>query len=438
MERCTTRAEFCQVVSALAETWAEELWTTVVEAEGSQDADTWVRLHGGAWLRRVLGVALTARAEQLGVPGVCACGGPLGFRQHRSVRLHTVLPGRDVEVTLVYAQCGRCHAGTWPMLREIGADAEGFTPALQALATLAGVIEPYDAASTELLGRFAGVVVSAEKIRALVRTEGARATTALTEAPPEPAEPAASPPGPLTVGIDGGMIFVDGRWQEVKLGCVFGTEDRAGTATRGALTARQVVAVRGTPAALGARLWPRAEAMGASRRMVVVLGDGAPWIWHLAAELFPHRVEILDWYHADEHVSDVARILYGDGTDHAAAWRQTQLDRLWADGVDQVIEALRFLGAHQRAAAKRTAVEGLLRYLTTNRDRMSYQTFRTAGYSIGSGAVESAVSYVVQQRMKRVGMHWRSRGADAMLALRSLYRSTGAWDPFCASRRQAA
>lgn len=105
--------------------------------------------------------------------------------------------------------------------------------------------------------------------------------------------------------------------------------------------------------------------------------------------------------------------------------------------VDQAIEALRFLGAHQRTVAKRTAVADLTRYLTTNQHRMQYQTFRAAGYPIGSGAVESAVRHVVQQRMKRVGMRWCAAGADAMLALRSIYRSTGAWDRFWANRRAA-
>jgi hypothetical protein len=165
---------------------------------------------------------------------------------------------------------------------------------------------------------------------------------------------------------------------------------------------------------------------------------GAPWTWHLAAESFPRRVEILDWYHADEHVSAVARVLDGEGTEKAGTWRQAQLDRLWTDEVDQVIERLRFLGPHQRAVAKRTAVDDLSRYLTTNRDRMRYQTFREAGYAIGSGAVESAVGHVIQQRMKRTGMHWRAAGADAMLALRSVYRSTGAWDRFWAGRARAA
>jgi hypothetical protein len=334
----------------------------------------------------------------------------------------------------VYGQCAQCQAGVRPLVEDLGTDVEGFTPALQQMATLAGVIEPYEAASTELLGRLASVAVSREKIQALVGAEGARAFAA----PPVPAASARPPVEPLTVAIDGGMIFVDGRWQEAKIGCVYDTADRVVSPTRSTVTARQVVAVRGTPAALAAQLWPRAEAVGAAQRRVVVLGDGAPWIWHVAAELFPRRVEILDWYHVDEHVSGVARILYGEGTEKARTWRQTQLDRLWIDAGDQVIDALRCLGPHQRAVAKRTAVEDLSRYLTTNRDRMRYQTFRAAGYAIGSGAVESAVSHVIQQRMKRVGMHWRSRGADAMLALRSVYRSTGAWDRFWADHSQAA
>ena len=111
MERCTTREEFCQHVSGLAERLAEEIWTTVV-ATTSEGADTWLRAQGGAWLRRVLGAALTARADRLGTSGPCGtCGGPLGFRQHRPVRVHTVLPGRDVETTVVYGQCGQCRAG---------------------------------------------------------------------------------------------------------------------------------------------------------------------------------------------------------------------------------------------------------------------------------------------------------------------------------------
>jgi hypothetical protein len=423
MERSITCDGFAQAVSEAAVQLAREVWQEVVDGERGAGADTWLRQRGGAFLREVLGAAWTARAERLGVAGACGCGGAHRFRQRRAMQLHTVLPGREVAVRLQYGQCDRCHGGVRPLLRDVGVDAEGFTSALQELAVLASVVEPYEAASGELLGRFAGVTVSTEKLQALVHAVAPAA--AAVEAPEAPIAPEAGAP---CVAIDGGMIFVDGRWQEVKLACAFAPEACATPETRPTLTARQVVAVRGTPDALAAHLWPRVAGLTSGAPLTVVVGDGAPWIWHLAAELFPRRVEVLDWYHADEHVSAVARTLYGDGTPKAAEWRQRQLDRLWRDGVDEVIEGLRFLGTHQRAATKRTAVLDLHRYLTTNRERMRYQTFRTAGYRIGSGAVESAVSHVVQQRMKRVGMRWRAAGADAMLALRAVYRSTGAWD----------
>ncbi len=154
-------------------------------------------------------------------------------------------------------------------------------------------------------------------------------------------------------------------------------------------------------------------------------------------ELFPDRVEILDWSHADEPISAGARGLYGEGTEKAAAWRTTQLDRLATDHVDAVIEGLRLLATHQRSATNRRRVDDLARSLTTNRERMQDQTFRAAGSAIGRGAVKRAVSHVVQQRMKRVGMRWRAAGADALLALRSMYRTPGAWDQFWTSRRVA-
>jgi hypothetical protein len=430
MESTNTRAAFSQAVGVAAARLAGEVWSTVVEAADGGGADQWLREQGGAFLREVLGAAWTARAERLGVTSACGCGGRYQFRQHRPAAIHTVLAGRDVAVRVVYGQCERCHGGVRPLMADLGVDAEGFTPALRELGVLASVIEPYEAASSELLERFAGVRVSTEKLQALVQAV-APAAAALEPPPPAPDE------APVCVAIDGGMVFVDGRWQEVKLGCVFEAQACATPDTRPTLLNKQVVAVRGGPEALAQRLWPQVAPLTTGERLAVVLGDGAPWIWNLAGELFPHCVQVLDWYHADEHVSAVARALYGDGTPKAAEWRQTQLDRLWADGVDQVIEGLRFLGPHQRVAAKRDAVEGLLRYLTTNRERMRYQTFRAAGYRIGSGAVESAVSHVVQQRMKRVGMRWRAPGADAMLALRAVYRSTGAWDRLWRSTRAA-
>jgi hypothetical protein len=435
-ERVTTRAEFAEEVRRLAEELGELVWEQVVEQGHTAAADGWLRQRGAVMLRGMLGAAWTARSERLGVSGSCECGGALRFRQHQRWAVHTVLPGREVGVEVQYGQCERCHRGQVPVLAEMRVDEKGFTEGLQELALVAGVMEPYAVARDELLGRFAGVTVSVEKIERLVEQEGERAERFLRETPGNGNGVVRGETGPCYVGIDGGMIFVEGRWQEAKLGCIYQARDRVElSATRAELLARQVVAVRGEPAALGALLWPRAQAAGIDeRREVVVLGDGAPWIWNLAAEQFPRRVEILDWYHAKEHVSAAARILYGEGTERTAQWRSAQLDRLWEDGVDEVIAGLRFLGAHQRSAVKREAVADLQRYLSTNRTRMRYRTFREAGFQIGSGAAESAIGHVIQQRMKRAGMRWGAPGADQMLALRSVYRSIGAWDTFWQAR----
>jgi len=436
-ESVTTRAEFEEEVRRLAKELGEVVWAEVVERGRSAGADRWLRERGSELLRGILGAAWTARSERLGVSGNCGCGGVLRFRQHQRWQVHTMLPGREVAVRVQYGQCERCHRGQVPVRAEIEVDEKGFTAGLQELALLAGVLEPYAAGRDELLGRFAGVAVSVEKIERLVAQEGQRAQGFLREAPEgAPRAAVGDTAGPCYVGIDGGMIFVEGRWQEAKLGCLYQARHRVEvSATRAELLARQVVAVRGEPGALGPLLWPRAKAAGIDeRREVVVLGDGAPWIWNLAAEHFPKRVEILDWYHAKEHVSATARILYGEGTERSAQWRREQLDRLWDDQVEELITGLRFLAAHQRRAAKREAVEDLRRYLTANRERMRYRTFREAGYQIGSGATESAIGHVIQQRMKRAGIRWGGLGADAMLALRSVYRSTGAWDAFWRAR----
>jgi hypothetical protein len=432
MKTATTRGTFREAVERLAREFADEVWEQVTRSGSADRADEVMRRSGGAFLREVLGQALSVRAEKAGVGGACECGGTFAFRQHRPATLHTILPGRDVQVSVLYGQCDRCRAGRLPLLEEMRVDPEGFTPVLCELSLLAGVIEPFESASEKLLGEFAGVSVSKEKVQALVLTEGPRAQRELKQAPAAPADSER----PMYLGIDGGMVFVDKRWQEVKLGCLFHEEDRVQVSKeRGQLLRRQVVAVRGTPEQLWEMLEPRVGVSG--KQLVVVLGDGAEWIWNLAG-LVPNRVEILDWYHADEHISSVARTLYGEGTEKADQFRAVQLQRLADDGVDDVIEALRFLAPRQRASGKQKAIVELEGYLTKNRLRMQYKTFKARGYHIGSGCVESAVSHVIQQRMKRVGMRWKAAGADAVIALRALYRTHGSWESFLAKRLTAA
>jgi len=436
MEPSITREEFRDRACAAALEFADSMWAEFVDAGKVERADEWTREHGSQVLRKMLGDALTARSNRVRRlrQGACVCGKTVNYLQRKQVTLHTVLAGRDVDTRVWYGHCPACGRGVFPLLRSMKVDAEGFTRPLREMALLAGVIEPYASAQTNLLGRFAGIEISRDKIQAEVISAGRSAESYLKDYAPA-LEPTVQP-RPIYVEMDGGMVHVDDRWQEVKVGCLFREEDRVETSKdRGEVIQRQVVAVRGTPEQLWELLEPKLDVRGDQK--FVVLADGAAWIWNLAQKL-KNRVEILDWFHATEHIGVVARELYGEGTPKAEAFREKQLDRLAEDQVEKVIEALRFLAGGLEVSAQRDVVERELAYLERNRERMRYRTFRKLGYDIGSGAVESAIHHVVQQRMKRVGMRWSEGGADPMLNLRALYRTHGAWDEFLGWRAAAA
>lgn len=136
-------------------------------------------------------------------------------------------------------------------------------------------------------------------------------------------------------------------------------------------------------------------------REVEVLGDGAVWIWVVAADHFGERSEVVDFYHAGEHVWTVARALYGAGTAAATAWAEARRHELYEQGAAPVRGALAAARAATPAAAEVLRVER--GYFATNAARMDYPAIRARGLPIGSGAVESSGKYVVQHRMKRPG-----------------------------------
>lgn len=157
---------------------------------------------------------------------------------------------------------------------------------------------------------------------------------------------------------------------------------------------------------------------------VVGVMDGAPWLQSFLDMQCPDAVRILDFPHAAEHLSTAAHAVYGAGSDTAQAWLTTQLTTLKEKDPDLVLAALRALPAHGEAATIR---DRELHYLETRRSQINYATFRHHGYPIGSGIVESANKIVIEDRMKRSGMHWKRESVNPMVALRAMERS-GDWD----------
>ena len=173
-------------------------------------------------------------------------------------------------------------------------------------------------------------------------------------------------------------------------------------------------------------------------QLLVFLGDGAPWVWKTASELFPKAIQILDWYHAMEHVWAVGRAKFGTREKELWAWVKVRETELWDGNVKAVIAAVKVISAElgapdqtlsetARAVDRAWIAYRNIGYFEDNCQRMNYPEYRAKNLPIGSGVVESACKHVVASRMKHAGMRWDETGAENILALRCHYLN-GRWD----------
>jgi hypothetical protein len=356
----------------------------------------------------------------------------------RLVRMHGQRQ-RTVQTTcgsLTFARpwysCTACQQGFSPADQTLALPPHArLSPALQAWLVELGATTTYRAAA-RLLRRLTGLTVASDTLRAHTTAVGEQVAAAeqtaiaQVQATREAAAPLDRAPGTLVVEADGAMVHYRDGWHEVKIGVVGGAQDEA-------LLAPSYVAAREPAEQFGPRLLAEAARRGALEvvrwegggrdpsvavlRPVHVVGDGAPWIWALAAEHFGERTEMVDFYHAAEHVWTVARAVYSAESVEAHIGAQVCIRAMRAGGATPVRAALAALHPETAAAAEVVRVER--GYFTTNANRMDYPAIAARGLPIGSGAVESSAGHVVQQRMKQPGQRWSERGGRAMLALRA-------------------
>jgi hypothetical protein len=153
----------------------------------------------------------------------------------------------------------------------------------------------------------------------------------------------------------------------------------------------------------------------------LILGDGATWIWNLVSEHFYTSHQLVDWYHASEHLANAAKVLYGEGTPAAQRWYRRWETKLYQGHVDQLVEVLK----HQTAqpAQKAEVLRKEAGYFHKNRKRMNYLEMRSEGYPIGSGMVESAAKQY-KARFCGPGMRWSRKGAEQLLPVRTAILSS--------------
>jgi hypothetical protein len=250
-------------------------------------------------------------------------------------------------------------------------------------------------------------------------------------------------PQRLYIGLDGTMTPLRDPWRrdgslgelacrfgECKIGVVY--EARPGQKGDRGVLRKQYVATLGDVEAFAPLIGTAAHQAGHHfAKELIVLGDGAVWIWRLAARQFPTAIQIVDFYHASQHLWSLAHARFGEETPEAKAWVEARERELKQDQLGRVLAAIAVWNPKQ--AAQRKLKETEYQYFASNAERMRYGSYLSKGYHIGSGVVEAACRHVVGSRLDQVGMHWRQERAEAIVSLRAALCSTIAPDlhPYC-------
>ena len=227
------------------------------------------------------------------------------------------------------------------------------------------------------------------------------------------------------------------RTREVKLGCIFTqtTTDPEGRPIRDAASTTYTGAIE-IAELFGRRLYVEAFERGWDRaKKKVVLGDGAEWIWNIADQHFAGAMQIVDIWHAREHLWDVAAKLFPSDQKLRKRWAKKLIQKLNRGRVENVILELRSFPTRQSELRDELRIQA--DYFERNRDRMRYPKFRKQGLFIGSGVIEAGCRTVIGSRLKQSGMFWTVRGANAIIALRC-NRLSGKFEDYWASRSEAA
>ncbi|MHB0878031.1 MAG: ISKra4 family transposase [Anaerolineae bacterium] len=388
------------------------------------------------WAGSVLGAVAAAMRKAAELEVRCECGRLCRYKGEQE-RQQETLVGR-LRYRRGYYYCPQCGKGRYPLDEAMAVESGQFSRGLQEAMALQGTVQAFEAAAQQVR-RMVGVVVSANAVERV--TEGCGMV--LERQYKERRERLLSGDGLGTgdsarakgeaqqwvVELDAAKAHFRDDWHEVKVGVVCVAEPMADEQSEEEVRVRAVrpsYAVHvGSMEDAGAKLYAEAIRRGVRpwQETVVCLADGAPANWNQFALHFPRRVEILDWFHAMEHLWAAGRAGLGEGSDRAKDWVKAQEELLWQGHSEAVIQAI-------EALAEETGVEAIgreARYFRTNQERIHYDRWREQGYPIGSGAVESACKRLGGARLKGPGMRWTAAGAQAVLNLCAAL-AAGRWE----------
>ena len=385
----------------------------------------------------------------------CPCGFHAQYQELRSKPVLTVLG--PAQLSRPYYLCARCHRGQFPADVELDVKETEVSPGVRRMLAMVGAEVPFDHGrqqmklladldvTTKAVERTAEAIgedIAAGEQKEIQRAVQLDLPMVVGKAVPILYVQMDGTGVPVvkkeTVGRQGKTEGQPSHTREVKLGCVFTQTnwDKKGFPIRDPDSTTYVGAIE--PAEeFGKRLyvevWKRDWSHAEKK---VVMGDGAEWIWNLAEQHFPGAVQIVDLFHARQHLWELVRKLHPNDDINQKAWIKIHQRRLLDKGkIEKLVVSLRSIDSGNPEVADKIRTEA--DYFERNADRMRYPKFRREHLFVGSGVIEAGCKTVIGSRLKQSGMFWTVRGANAIIALRCRHLN-GRFEDYWEARRPAA
>ena len=451
-----------ETVNSVAQELAEMFKKIVIEQEHERVPIAQIERRMREMLRQIgkqmLGKFLSSMQATPAKEIECQCGGRLIYQRMRPAMVISVF-GRVEYERAYYAGC-QCKEGLAPLDKQFGLDPGAVTAGLAELVAMTGVGHAYDD-SPKWLDAYLLFSVAENTVRSETEMMGALEGEIEEELieksqDEEYLQERQRNPGKIVPRLYGSMdaakVRIEPRprkgktpekhedWRDMKTLCWFEVE-KVPTAQYSVRhkekVEREHVPLRAkniryfcdiTEAEkFGKLLWATGCAVNADfSPELVFLGDGAVWIWNLVVKYYPNAIQIVDWYHAEEYLENVAKAAFSSPSERSV-WLEEVTQALWDGQVEKVIITCTDLA--QSCDQARKAVS----YFTINIERMRYDQFRAGGFMIGSGTVESGCKQIVTQRLKIPGAQWSVSGAVQTAKARAAWLS-GSWRSLCDRR----
>lgn len=362
----------------------------------------------------------------------CECGHEAAYIRRRPACLHTIFG--KLTVTRAYYLCPTCHQGTYPLDKKLGLHPNALSAELARLAAMTGVQLPFGT-GRDLLEALILVSVSDQAMGKATRQVGEKVVTEEEKWLKKAEDPAflrqrqreSRRPVRLYGTMDATKVHIrdDGshRWRDLKIGAWFEASGQPPTSPEGewSIQAKNIHYYTDIcPASeFGDLLWSSGVAHDAQlARELVMLGDGAEWIWNLVATHFPKAIQILDWFHACAYLLPVAQVAFST-VEKQTNWVTEMKQLMWEGHIEELIAACDTL----YATCSHDVIRITANYFETHKERMQYAHFRKQGYHIGSGTIESAAKQIGMMRMKVPGAIWNEENARLVAKARAAYLS---------------